>query len=96
MFAISDVLVLSFGSSMYSMFGYVNTFKLLNDLVVSVLSISLNSLPFSVYKISHVNIFTNNTSRKESNQFNDSITYNNFTIYSAGKLKYKPKAITNA
>ncbi|MQP53368.1 MULTISPECIES: BamA/TamA family outer membrane protein [unclassified Flavobacterium] len=56
----------------------------------------LTKRPFSVYKISHVNIFTNNTSRKESNQFNDSITYNNFTIYSAGKLKYKPKAITNA
>ena len=52
--------------------------------------------PFSVYKISQVNIFTNNTSKKESNKFNDSTTYNNFKIYSAGKLKYKPKAITNA
>ena len=52
--------------------------------------------PFSVYKISQVNIFTNNTSRKERNQFNDSVTYKNFNIYSAGKLKYKPKAITNA
>lgn len=52
--------------------------------------------PFSIYKISQVNIFTNNTSKKESNQVNDSTTYKNFTIYSAGKLKYKPKAITNA
>ncbi|WP_445715588.1 translocation and assembly module lipoprotein TamL [Flavobacterium sp.] len=52
--------------------------------------------PFSIYKISQVNIFTNNTSKKESNQLNDSVTYNNFTIYSSGKLKYKPKAITNA
>lgn len=52
--------------------------------------------PFKVYKISQVNIFTNNTSKKESNQFNDSATYRNFNIYSAGKLKYKPKAITNA
>ncbi|MBP9848385.1 MAG: BamA/TamA family outer membrane protein [Flavobacterium sp.] len=52
--------------------------------------------PFSIYKISQVNIFTNNTSKRESNQFNDSVTYRNFTIYSAGKLKYKPKAITNA
>ena len=51
---------------------------------------------FSIYKISQVNIFTNNTSKKESNQFNDSVSYRNFTIYSAGKLKYKPKAITNA
>jgi outer membrane protein assembly factor BamA len=52
--------------------------------------------PFSVYKISQVNIFNNNTSKKERNQFNDSVTYKNFNIYSAGKLKYKPKAITNA
>ncbi|UGS20789.1 translocation and assembly module lipoprotein TamL [Flavobacterium cyclinae] len=52
--------------------------------------------PFSIYKISQVNIFTNNTSKKESNQVNDSTTYKNFTIYSSGKLKYKPKAITNA
>ncbi len=52
--------------------------------------------PFSVYKISEVNIFTNNISRKERNQFNDSVSYRNFNIYSAGKLKYKPKAITNA
>ena len=52
--------------------------------------------PFSIYKISQVNIFTNNTSKKENNQLNDSVTYNNFTIYSSGKLKYKPKAITNA
>ena len=52
--------------------------------------------PFGVYKITQVNIFTNNTSKKERNQFNDSVTYRNFNIYSAGKLKYKPKAITNA
>ena len=29
--------------------------------------------PFSIYKISQVNVFTNNTSQKERNQFNDSI-----------------------
>ncbi|MQP24581.1 BamA/TamA family outer membrane protein [Flavobacterium sp. LMO8] len=57
---------------------------------------SLVKKPFSVYKISQVNIFTNNTSKKAQNQFNDSATYKNFNIYSHGKLKYKPKAITNA
>ncbi len=57
---------------------------------------SLIKRPFTIYKISRVNIFTNNTSKKERNQFNDSATYKNFNIYSAGKLKYKPKAITNA
>lgn len=57
---------------------------------------TLIKTPFKSYKISQVNIFTNNTSKKEKDQFNDSITYKNFNIYSAGKLKYKPKAITNA
>ena len=57
---------------------------------------SLVKRPFTIYKISQVNIFTNNTSKKERNQFNDSATYKNFNIYSSGKLKYKPKAITNA
>ncbi|MFN7044681.1 MAG: BamA/TamA family outer membrane protein [Flavobacterium sp.] len=57
---------------------------------------TLTKRPFSIYKISQVNIFTNNTSKKERDQFNDSVTYKNFNIYSAGKLKYKPKAITNA
>lgn len=57
---------------------------------------TLVKVPFSIYKISQVNIFTNNTSKKERNQFNDSIKFKDFNIFSSGKLKYKPKAITNA
>lgn len=52
--------------------------------------------PFKLYKISQVNIFTNNSSKKEINQIKDSVSYKNYNIYSNGKLNYKPKAITDA
>lgn len=52
--------------------------------------------PFTIYKISQVNIFTNNSSKKEKNNVKDSAVYNNYNIYSAGRLNYKPKALTNA
>lgn len=51
------------------------------------------SVPFKIYTIDKVNIFTDTTD-KNTTTF-DSISYNNFTIYSKGKLNYKPKALTN-
>ncbi len=56
---------------------------------------TLKQIPFKIYKISDVNIFTNNTSKKTEN-IADSISYNNFNIYSANKLEYRPKALTDA
>lgn len=53
-------------------------------------------VPFKVRKISDVNIFTNYTNDKNLLPITDSIHYNDFTIYSSGKSKYKPKALTNA
>lgn len=50
--------------------------------------------PFKLYKISQVNIFTDNAGQKEYAA--DSLSYNNFNIYSSAKLNYKPKAITDA
>lgn len=50
--------------------------------------------PFKLYKISQVNIFTDNAGQKEYAA--DSVTYNNFNLYSSAKLNYKPKAITDA
>ena len=52
---------------------------------------STKTMPFKLYKISKVNIFTDNKGKK-----NDSITYNNFNLFSSTKLKYRPKAITDA
>ena len=56
---------------------------------------TLVSLPFKVFKIGRVNIFTD----KQFNEKNvaiDSTTYKNVHIYSSGKLRYRPKALTDA
>jgi len=52
--------------------------------------------PFDVYKISQVNIYTDNPNANSKVQITDTLTYNNFTIFSSSKFKYKPKAITDA
>ena len=52
--------------------------------------------PFKIYKISDVNIYTDYSATNNSNVFADSTSYNNFNLYSHSKLKYKPKAITDA
>ncbi len=51
---------------------------------------------FKIYKISKVNIFTDITANKKSQKNVDSTTYKGFNLFSSGKLKYKPKAITDA
>lgn len=51
--------------------------------------------PFKMYKISDVNIYTDYSPTNKLN-ITDSTTYNNFNLYSQEKLKYKPRAITNA
>jgi outer membrane protein assembly factor BamA len=56
---------------------------------------STKTEPFKVYKISDVNIYTD-YSTNFSNLIMDSTSYKNFNLYSLTKLKYKPKAITDA
>lgn len=48
--------------------------------------------PFKLYKISRVDIYTQNPS--DETQQADSASYNGFNIYSQGKLNYRPKALT--
>jgi outer membrane protein assembly factor BamA len=57
---------------------------------------STKTMPFKIYKISKVNIFSANPNDKTFSKTTDSINYNNFTIFSNGKLRYRPKAITDA
>lgn len=52
--------------------------------------------PFNLYKISEINIFTNNQYDREEVQRIDSTSYQGFNIYSLGKLRYRPKALTDA
>ncbi|MEP6929899.1 MAG: BamA/TamA family outer membrane protein [Flavobacterium sp.] len=52
--------------------------------------------PFRLYKISDVNIYTDYSPTNAKMPIKDSTTYNNFNLYSYKKLKYKPRAITDA
>jgi len=59
---------------------------------------STKTEPFKIYKISEVNIFTDYGVNKDKSTANDTIKtiYNNFNLLSTNKLKYRPKAITDA
>jgi outer membrane protein assembly factor BamA len=52
--------------------------------------------PFKLYKISDVNIYTDYSAANAKNKITDSTTYKNFNLYSYKKLRYKPRAITDA
>lgn len=56
---------------------------------------SLKEIPYKVHRIKNVNIFADYTFGMQRDSL-DSITYNNFTIYYKDKLRYKPKALTDA
>ena len=49
------------------------------------------TVPFKIYKISTVNIYTDT----KTNNW-ESVAYKNFNLFSSTKLKYRPKAITDA
>ncbi|MES2864933.1 MAG: BamA/TamA family outer membrane protein [Bacteroidota bacterium] len=51
--------------------------------------------PFKLYRISKVNVFTDKQVKEKAVGI-DSITYKKTNFYSSGKLKYKPKALTNS
>lgn len=52
--------------------------------------------PFKIYSIKDVNIYTNSSFKNRNATLTDSVNYDGYNIYSVGKLRYKPKAITNA
>ncbi|MCX7550826.1 BamA/TamA family outer membrane protein [Xanthomarina sp. F2636L] len=52
--------------------------------------------PFSIYKIKEVNVFTDFSYEKKDLELSDSTKFKNFNLYSFGKMRFKPKAITDA
>lgn len=52
--------------------------------------------PFQLYTINKVAIFTDHSTSKNEIKSKDSVTYKDFVLYSEKKLKYRPKAITDA
>ena len=57
---------------------------------------STKTEPFKIFKISDVNIYTDYSATTTNSVFSDSTTYHDVNLYSHSKLKYKPKAITDA
>ena len=57
---------------------------------------SIARVPFKVYKIKKVNIITDDNIENRGRSFNDSIQYNNYTLYAFDKVKYRPKALVDA
>ncbi len=57
---------------------------------------SIARVPFKIYNIKDVNIYTNGTYEKRDVTRTDSIIYDGYTIYSIGKMRFRPKALTDA
>ncbi len=52
--------------------------------------------PFKIYHIDDVNIITDYKYENRGKPFQDSIKYNGYKLYAYDKIKYRPKAITDA
>ncbi len=57
---------------------------------------SIATTPFKIYKIKEVNIITDDAFENREKPIQDSINFEGYNLYSYGKMKYKPKAITDA
>ena len=57
---------------------------------------STKTEPFKMLKISDVQIYTDYSAINSNLKSTDSIIYKNFNLYSHGKIKYKPRALTDA
>ncbi|MGL2962258.1 POTRA domain-containing protein [Flavobacterium sp. RSB2_4_14] len=56
---------------------------------------TVRTVPFKLYKISKVNLYTDHSPANPNATINDSTVYKDFTLYSTNKLKYRPKALTD-
>lgn len=52
--------------------------------------------PFKIYKIKEVNIFTDDNFANRFKAISDTTTYKNYNLYSKDKLRFRPKALTDA
>ncbi len=57
---------------------------------------SVKREPFEIYKIKDVNIITDYTFENRGKSFKDSIYYNGYKLYSYDKMRFQPKALTDA
>lgn len=84
----------------YDVYQDTVTKKLAVDVKINDRTISKDEItykvPHKIYKIEKVNVYVDNDAIKNKSLITDSITYNNYTLYGSKKIKYRPKAITNA
>lgn len=52
--------------------------------------------PFKIFKVDKVNIYTDDTFATRDLPYQNTLTYNGYNLYSHGKMRYRPKAITDA
>ncbi|WP_367651253.1 BamA/TamA family outer membrane protein [Winogradskyella undariae] len=57
---------------------------------------STTTKPFKKYTIKEVNIYTDDNFENRFNTIKDTTTYKNFNLYSKEKLRFRPKALTDA
>ena len=57
---------------------------------------STYTTPFKVHKIKDVHIITDYSYANRDKPYSDSINYKGYKLYSYGKMRYRPKAITDA
>jgi outer membrane protein assembly factor BamA len=57
---------------------------------------SIRREPFNIYTIKEVNIVTDYSFENRNRPFHDSISYKGFKIFSYDKIRYRPKALTDA
>lgn len=53
-------------------------------------------VPFKIYKIKEVNIYIDNTFENKNESLQDSVNFDSYNLYSYGKMRYRPKALTDA
>jgi outer membrane protein assembly factor BamA len=77
-----------------------NNKKINTDLLIANRAIrtedSVQRLPFKIFKIKDVNIFTDYKNENRNAVITDSVQFKNYNLYSYEKLKYRPKAIVDA
>ncbi len=57
---------------------------------------STYTVPFKVHSINEVRIVTDFTYENKDEQFQDSLSYKGYKLFSYGKMRFRPKAITDA
>jgi outer membrane protein assembly factor BamA len=57
---------------------------------------SIEREPFQIYKIRDVSIITDYSYENKNKPFQDSLSFNGYNIYSYGKMRYKPRTLTDA